>query len=268
MRIQNLISTMNIDSTGDVKILLDNMNLNNSGVLINQCTDCNNLINGTIENYKVLSFHEKGLSKSRNRALINASADVCLLSDDDLHYENGFESTLIEAYDKYGDADIIAFYVENAKRIHSLKEGRVNFIHSFKICSVQITYKLKSIRDNNIHFDENFGAGSGAFIHGEENIFLADCIKKGLKVYYYPHKIAYLNKSESTWFKGYNKDYLISSGAQFYRMSRFCYILLILQFAFRKHKKYRNEMNFFSAIRFMFNGANKEKRIIKGDKYV
>ena len=48
------------------------------------------------------------------------------------------------------------------------------------VCSCQITFKRKSIVDNNIFLNEMFGIGS-KFISGEENIFLKEALKKKLK---------------------------------------------------------------------------------------
>ena len=82
-------------------------------------------------------------------------------------------------YKKYKDAGIIAFYVDNVDKKFEKKkrkEGKINLITSMKIQSVQITFKRKSIIDKKIKFNELFGTGTELY-SGEENIFLADCIR-------------------------------------------------------------------------------------------
>ena len=79
-----------------------------------------------------------------------------------------------------------------------------------------------------------FGSGNKYYM-GEENIFLYDCLKKKLNIYYMPVKIGTLKViNESRWFKGYNSNFFKVKGTVFYRMTNHLYILLILQFAIRK----------------------------------
>lgn len=266
MDIQVLVSVMNIESKVAFNDLIKKMNLIKSKcVFINQCPlfakkDLLNYKNDLVDIY---SYKEKGLSKSRNEALRKSNCQICLIADDDMTYVDGYEKVVSEAYDKYKDADIIAFYVENAKDIDNNKEGRLDFLHTLKLCSVQLSFKRSSIVDNDIKFDELFGSGSGKFNQGEENIFLADAFKKGLKVYYVPRKIAVLNQSESSWFNGYNKLFFESTGAKFYRISSIFYPVLILQFAIRKKKLYNGDVSILRAIKYMNSGVKTYKNMLK-----
>ena len=262
MKIETLISTMNLSTKKECMNLLNSMNLTKNSIIINQCTKVDKLLNIYNENYKVFSFFEKGLSKSRNRAIEKSNSDICVIADDDLQYVDDFESIVNLAYSEFPDADIIAFYVENAKPINSNKKGRLHFLNTMRLCSVQLSLKLNSIKKHNIKFDENFGTGSDCFVHGEENIFLIDCLRKKLKIYYYPAKIATLKTSESTWFKGFDEKFFCATGAQFYRMTKSMYFLLILQFSIRKRNLYKTKFSIISVIKMMLDGVNKEKKIM------
>lgn len=265
MSVEVLISTMNVISKEQHKKLLEKMNIKNKSLTINQCIQ-ENIKKFDIENAnnRVFSFSEKGLSKSRNKALERCKSSIGLIADDDLEYVNDYEKIIESAYERYKDADVIAFYVENAKNKNANKEGQLRFLNTFKVCSVQISFKVESIIKNKIIFDECFGAGSDIFINGEENIFLADCLKKGLKIYYCPVKIAVLHERESSWFAGYNEKFFQSTGAKFYRMSKYLNKILILQYAIRKRQLYCNDIYFMQAIKYMLEGANIEKHI-KGE---
>lgn len=254
MNIDVLISTMNHDKI-EIEKLIKKMNVYGNSIVINQITKKNINIEEEymFNNNLVCSPREKGLSKSRNLALKKASSKISLLSDDDMHYYDNYEKIIETAYKEFPKADIIAFKVKNWKENSKLKKGRINYFESFKLSSVQISFKNKSIKINNIKFDEEFGSGSGKYIMGEENIFLSDCISKKLKIYYYPVEIGELQDSQSTWFNGYNNLYFKSKGACFYRMYPKLYILLILQFAIRKHGLYKKEMTFINAIKNMLN---------------
>ena len=108
-------------------------------------------------------------------------------------------------------------------------------------------------------FDEKFGSGSQYFM-GEENIFMYDCFRNKLKMYYIPIKIGTLKViNESNWFKGYNEEYFKVKGAVYFRMSRTLYPLLILQFAIRKIKIYNKDIKFTEALKNMIIGAKNYK---------
>ncbi|GAA0746441.1 glycosyltransferase family A protein [Clostridium oceanicum] len=260
MKLEVLVSTMNQKDM----FLSKKMNIKTDALIINQCDkeDVQELI---IDNKKIrmLSYNERGLSKSRNRAIYNSKADICIIADDDLVYKDNYKNIIIEAYNKYLDADIIAFDVKSTnccRPTSSLKEGNVDFLHSMKIASFQITFKRESILNKNIKFNELFGAGS-KYTCGEENILLIECIKKGLKVKFVKKAIAIVNHNESTWYNGFDKKLFKTKGAMFYEMSSIMSPILISQFAIRKWNLYKNQMHFISAYKYMIKGIIEYKKI-------
>lgn len=259
-QIEVLVSTMNLDSNEN---LIRNMNISGKSITINQITNANKLaITDGKSKHKVFSFFEKGLSKSRNKAIEKSDADICAIADDDLVYLNDYEETIKSAYNKYSDADIIAFNVESTnidRPTTKQKNGMKGYLNSMKIASFQITFKSQNIKGK-IVFDELFGAGSGKYKMGEENIFLFDCLRRGLKVYYVSDTIATVTHKDSTWFNGYDETYFVSKGACFYRMTKAFWMVMILQFAVRKYKLYKKEMNFFKALKLMYKGGKIKSR--------
>ena len=166
-KVQVLVATMNQMSHRE---LLSSMNITGSAVVINQVTDSRKKLRD-LEHRKsgviFASFFEKGLSRSRNRALAASSADICVVADDDLRYIDGYEDVIRSGYTKYPDADIIAFevdYSNEKKNKKSLKEGRVGLLYSMKISSVRISFRRESVIDAGVQFDENFGAGTDNFM--------------------------------------------------------------------------------------------------------
>ena len=268
MEIEILLSTMNLKNRKEVKKLVNKMNIKTDVVVINQ-------INKEIEkfeykenNIKEYSYVETGLSKSRNRAIKKADKDILVLSDDDMKYEDDYEKTIKKAYEKYKDADIIAFYVESdnkERRIKKQRNHKVNFLTALKIQSSQITFKKVSIENANIKFDEDFGSGC-SFKVGEESIFLYEALRKKLKIYFVNRKIGVVTQKQSKWFSGYNKDFFINQGAIFYRLSKKYYKLLILQYALRKRKLYKENLKMLETIKIMFKGAKKYKDYVQ-EKY-
>lgn len=215
MTLQVLLSCMNQKDDS----IISRTNIQTDVLVINQ-TDNNNrkLYNFQNANGKkctatVIYTTERGLSKSRNLAIDNANGDICLICDDDEILEHDYESSILEAFRNYDD-DIIAFKFGNPARQYSNKTFKVGFFKTGKIGSVQLAFRLDSILHNNIRFNIKMGSGTGNGA-GEENRFLIDCIRKGLKIRYVPVLIGHLiPDSKSSWFTGFNNKYWINRGWQ------------------------------------------------------
>lgn len=255
MSFQILLSTMN-KTNEEVMEMLKKNNISSSTLVINQNKKDDSFKN---ENVIVLSYNERGLSKSRNRALENTNADICLIADDDIKYVDDIENIIVNSFIQNPDYDIIAFFVESNERKECRKKKKINFLKSLSIMSVQIAYRPSSIKKNNVKFDERFGTGSGLYTSGEENIFLADCLKKGLKILYIPQKIASLQEGESSWFTGFDEKFFVSKGALFYRLSPALSVLLIISFAILKYPMYKKTLKMKQAIKCMMSGRKQLK---------
>ncbi|QPC47649.1 glycosyltransferase family A protein [Mangrovibacillus cuniculi] len=254
MSIQVLISTM---GESDPLKLLKKMNISSGAVLVNQCGyEHKEIINYRGNEIIYLCCSEKGLSRSRNKAITNSNEDISLIADDDLIYVDNYIELVKKAFEENPEYDIIRFKVEGINK-HFKKYGnkskRLGYLTSLKMSSVEIAFRTNKIKDANIRFNEEFGAGS-IYRMGEESIFLHKCLQKGLKIKYEPIKIADLYIGDSSWFTGFNRKYFFDRGATFSALSNRWVKVLILQFAIRHYKKYKNEMTFFEAIREMLRG--------------
>jgi hypothetical protein len=250
-QVEVLVSTMHQEDFS----LVDKMNITTSAVIVNQCNrESKEVIYVNGNRILWINTVERGLSKSRNMAIKNATSPICYLADDDLCLHDNFSVIIEKAYSEHPNTDIMFFKVKNIKRQYKNKSTRISYLASMKRSSVEITFKLKNIVDRNIEFNEHFGAGSH-FVMGEENLFLFDCLKKNFILRYYPEFISVLDKSSiSTWFKGYNNEYFISKGAQFSAMSKLLSPILIFQFALRKYFRYKKECGLIEAIVLMHKG--------------
>lgn len=258
-----LVSTMN-KRKNELRELVENMNIKSNAIIVNQIPEKKILFtNEVCGNKRFISVKDRGLSKSRNLALQLCSFDICALADDDMYYTNNYEKIILDAYSTYPDADIIAFVVDHEnykKKKKKLKEGSLSLLKTMKIQSVQITFKKSSIANKNIVFDNDFGAGS-IYPWGEENIFLFDCKKRGLNIYYVSTKIATLiDTNVSSWSRNNTIEHYNKQGAIYYRMSKFLYPLLIIQFVLRKKSIYSKDLKWYDVLIAMFCGAKKYKK--------
>ena len=239
---------------------IDTLNITSDAVVVNQCDRetvrdfVRERPDGGHRRIKYIETKERGLSKSRNMAISAADADICILCDNDVEYLPDYETRISEGFKRHPDADLIIFYIKRKEKPvpNYPRAKRMGYLSVLKIFSPEIAFKKKSIEG--ISFDERFGAGSGRYIMGEENIFLYDCLKKGLKIYYEPVQIASLRDVESTWFSGYDERFFISRGADYAAMSRWFSYILIWQFALRKKGEYGTQMSTGNALKYMFKG--------------
>jgi glycosyltransferase involved in cell wall biosynthesis len=267
MKIEILVSTMGQTNMN----LIEKMNIRSDALIVNQC-ELENFEQFTYKNklMRMISVPEKGLSKSRNFAINNSIADICVIADDDVIYEDNFEKIIEDAYEKHPDADIIVFDVPDSTSVEKSKFSKnqnIGFLKSMKIRSVQITFKREKILKSGIKFNELFGSGSNKYICGEENIFLTKCLKKKLKIKYIKQKIGVVETGTSSWFSGFNQLFFRTKGAMFYEMSPFLSHLLILQFIIRKRSLYKSEIDVISAYRGMLEGSMEHKKTISAQKH-
>ncbi|WP_290651185.1 glycosyltransferase family A protein [Lachnoanaerobaculum sp.] len=258
-RVQLLVSTM---KRKDIS-WFDKLNSSSDAIIINQCgRKGKTKITHGPNNILWIDSDDIGLSKSRNMALDNATGEYLIIADDDLEYIDGYEKIIVESFEKNPNMDIIVFQVEGIEQVfknYSKKGKKISFLGSLHVSSVEIVMRKNSIKKANIRFAEEFGSGA-KYRMGEENIFLFDCLKSGLKIYYEPKVIAKLHLNESTWFSGYNKKYFLDRGA----VSRKLYgdiigLFMILAFSVKNYKKYRNDMSVLNGLKYMIFGYREFK---------
>ncbi len=188
----------------------------------------------------VHTFAERGVGRNRNRALELAEADICLIADDDMRYFDGYPELVLGEFRKHPRADVILFNVNRAdgtpyrvKRAHS-----VGYLNYMRFGAVRIAFRIESVRSRGISFSLEFGGGA-RYSHGEDTLFLRDCLRSGLEVICVPTVIASLEGGRaSTWFEGFTERYFNDQGALYAAISRKFYSFLCLQDAVRHRKKY------------------------------
>lgn len=237
--VQVLVAAMNQSDHS----LLEKMNIQTDVIVGNQC-NFNSIEsfawNG--HNATYLNFNEKGVGLNRNNALMRARGKYCLFADDDLVYEDGYEKTIVDSFQKYPDADVIVFNLHEPKtaRYVITKSYRVNYLNYLRFGTARVAVKLESIRENGIFFNLCFGGGT-EHSHGEDNLFLTDCLKKGLRIYAVPQYIETLTEERpSTWNNGYGEKYFRDQGALYKQISPRWWKLLCLQDAIRHKNMYQS----------------------------
>ena len=86
---------------------------------------------------RMFSCTERGLTKSRNRAIKESNADICLLCDDDEIFLPDYEPDILQAYRNLPEADIIIFKMTNYPEKFKNKVMRLRFPQTMHVASWQ-----------------------------------------------------------------------------------------------------------------------------------
>jgi glycosyltransferase involved in cell wall biosynthesis len=207
--------------------------------------------------FEFISYLERGLSKSRNRAIENCQADIALIADDDVEFIPDFDKKIGDAFANFPDADVITFRVRTPEGQpykksyldHSFQHGRTSI---YKTSSVEIAFRPDKVKGKGLRFDERFGLGA-KYSSGEEVIFLNDCINAGLKLRYVPEEIV-IHPLESSG-KILDENYFKSKGAIVRRLYGISPALLVgIGFLLKQLIKSGKTISFVAALRAILGG--------------
>lgn len=145
------------------------------------------------EDVQISHIQGKGLCCNRNNAINMADGDIAIIADDDVRYELSYFET-VECVYKDQSIDVACFQIQTPEgelpyKTYSSKPFQLKKHQRYDISSIEITFRVSKIKENNIHFDTRFGLGSGLFLSGEEDVFIHDCTLQRLNVYYFPYPI-------------------------------------------------------------------------------
>lgn len=253
MKVQVLVAAMNQHDHD----LLEKMNIQSDVIVGNQC-DYNSVEKFEYKTHSAmyLNFAERGVGLNRNNALMRATGDICLFADDDMVYVDNYVDLIEKAFLDHPDADIIAFnLIEKIPTRYVIKEfKRIRFYNFLTYGTARIAVRLNKVRENGISFNLCFGGGTN-HCHGEDNIFISDCLKNGMKMYAVPISIAELTEErESTWNNGYDSTYLVDQGVLYRTITKRFWKLLCFQDAIR-HARKEYGTNWSNAYTLMTKGG-------------
>lgn len=262
MRIEVLVAAMHQKDTS----LVLKMNLQTDAVIGNQ-GDRDGIETALISDMKIefINRCEKGVGQNRNTALVNANCDIAILADEDMVFVNNYREIVLAAFEELSDADAIIFNLDEVGRTsHSrvnTKVKRVRFYSAFNYGAPRIAFKLTSVKRENILFHRCFGGGT-IYSSGEDTLFIADMLRKGLKIYTYPLSIATVYQGESTWFTGYNEKYLHDKGALFSALApKFASMLCLQDLIRHRHILKESGLGFWTAYASMRKGIKNFKSL-------
>lgn len=192
-------------------------------------------------NCRLFNFNERGLSKSRNRALSTAVGEILVVADDDIFYATDFAEKLLKIYQE-SSADSVLFQNIWNPRFHVNKWA--GFFDLLKISSYEVSFRATAAQ--NLRFDENFGLGA-RYNSGEENIFLVDLYKNKKRLFITSEQLV----NHPNLGTGYiwNTKTAEAKGALCRRLFGLLGIFAFLAFTVKKYTLYRKSLSGLSFLK-------------------
>lgn len=261
MKVQVLASVMNCS----LPSIVERMKLGSDAVIINQC-DCLSCEEMEYKGHKVrfFSFPERGVGRSRNEAILRADSDICLFSDEDIVYEEGYARAIAEEFQRNPKADMLLFNieVEEARRTyHNTERKRVRWYNCGRYGAVSFAVRRSSLLASGVTFSLLFGGGA-RYSNGEDSLFLKEFMKKGYRVYTSPITIGREQAGESTWFAGYNEKFFRDRGVLYHFLYRGLAKAMALRFLLAHREKMCQDIHMKQAFGLMCEGIREGKQVM------
>lgn len=135
----------------------------------------------------------RGVARNRNIALRAASADIVMLSDDDLRYTRESLRKVIDTFKANPDVDVALFRYEGGNKVYPDREAELHLplpMKGWYVTEFELAFRRDAVQGK-AEFDEAFGIGAGYIGAGEVDILLVRLLRGlGLRGRFFPETIA------------------------------------------------------------------------------
>ncbi len=254
MKIETLVVTMDQHD----HLLAEKMNLQTDAVIGNQSDlTADEAVCWQGHSVRWFSRTERGVGRNRNLVLSRATADVCVLADDDLRFVDGYPQIVRRAFEEAGDADVVVFNLleRTPARYRNKRLRRIHWYNYARYGAARLAVRRQSIEKAGLRFSTQFGGGA-RYGSGEDTIFLHQCLRRGLKIVAVPYAIAEVDQTaRSSWFSGYNEKFFEDKGALYACLYSRWAVVLCVRYLLRYRHKYRAAVSMKDALGWMLKGA-------------
>ena len=142
----------------------------------------------------VLSVYKgQGLSNNRNHALELSRADLVIFADDDSRLSEDAPKTIEKIFSEDVELDVAFFRASTytGKLLKRYPEEARQFTEvptDYDVSTIEMVFRREKVQ-NRLLFDERFGLGTKFLTCGEEEVWLIDALRAGLKNKYFPERI-------------------------------------------------------------------------------
>ena len=260
MAVELLVSCMN----ANVRELVEKMHIASHAVIVDQCGETGeetfDLPTGTIT---AVYREERGVGRSRNLALERSGQAICVFSDEDIVYEDGYAEKIQAEFDVHPEADGLLFQVDvdpSRKTYQNDSFGPVGKMNCGRYPAYSMAFRRDKLMAAGVRYSLLFGGGA-RFSNGEDSLFIRDCLSAGLKLYKTPVRIGEEIPRPSTWFSGYHEKFFFDRGVLYHFLYGKLAFLWGFRFTFTKRKVMCTEIPWYKAYGILMQGVKEGKRI-------
>lgn len=212
---------------------------------------------------KIVTMNGRGLSRNRNNAICIASADICLIADDDCTYQQEYFLDVIHTFQTNPTLDIATFKMQQnheSKKYANHTFNLKQYPKGYYVSSIEIAFRRTSVQGK-LRFNELFGLGAPTLQSGEDNIFIHDALKMGLNCQFFPITIVEHNHPTTSTTGVSKVGVIMAEGAYIGIAYPLTAPLRLLLKAYRLNKA--NQLGFFHNLHHLIAGItyyHKQKR--------
>lgn len=185
-------------------------------------------------NIEVLSFSERGIAVSRNRAATLATGDILVPTDSDVTFLPGAIETIRSGMSSLPDASVMTFQVQTPEGVPYKRYSQHPFRHNIRtirrVSSIEIVVRNNAFTHQGLRWDTRFGINA-RYPGGLEQAFMANVLDRQLDAHYYPRPIV-VHPRNSTGHQ-HSAQSAFFRGAVYARMYGPAAYMLLLPFAIR-----------------------------------
>lgn len=203
------------------------------------------------DDVKICQLDSRGLSVNRNNAIMQSTADICLIADDDLRYTSEMLLAVIKTFECNPDVDVATFRYSGSDKWYAnhefdLSEPERGYYPS----SVEIAFRRDSVAGK-VEFNEMMGLGTPLLQSGEEAVFIHQALCRGLRCRYFPLTVTH-HEGLSSGLRELADGVLMGQGACFSVIYPGTGLLRLPLFAWRAYR--RGQTKLFPAMLLLLRG--------------
>ncbi len=231
-------------------------------LIVNQTTE-ENTLTSAYPSVRVINSFERGLSRSRNLLVKNASKKIGYITDDDLVFLEGFDQKIVKGCNHYPKSAAVKFVTVNFEGIPFRKYPNtpvqnLNALWRLNSTSWEIALNIDIVRHSNVQFDTRFGLGS-TFPLGEEPVLLNKLHDAGHTISHYPETIVSHKTIKDSDLITLQENYRIR-GAYLAQIFKHKFLIWLgVQLAYDLKSGKVKPWRVFSCIQYAFKGKNQLK---------
>ena len=140
----------------------------------------------------VVTLDCRGISRNRNHAMAQSTADLCLVADDDLHYTADQLRSVIKVFESNPDVELAAFrYSGPDNRYYPATEADLSVRCPKGYSPVCFELAFRREVGGRVGFNELAGPGDHPLQAGEDDFFLLQAQRRGVRCRFFPITITH-----------------------------------------------------------------------------